>query len=252
MPSNYGSLAQFEALAGGTVTLTGLTSINAGTVQLRKRRHRQHAERVQPGSCSTGGFTFSTLQQSNGGVVDEGSLRPWRSVSLNVAGAESLTLASITSFVGDNITVSGGATLSLPGLTGYSSNSGSMTTLEATGMGSILNLANLTSITVPSSYGSQVQFEALAGGTVTLTGLTSINTGTVLLESNGAGSTLNVSNLAGFTDNGGYIRSTLQAINSGTIVDAMQISLSGVNLTIAPTAQFPPIKLSVTSTARSP
>ena len=150
-----------------------------------------------------GGSAFSTLQQSNGGAINDSSLTALTNVNFDVAGSEILTLGNIITFAGNNITVSGGATLSLPGLTGYSSNSASNAVLEATGIGKHSDPANLTSLTVPSSYGSMTRFEALAGGTVTLTGLTSINTGTVLLESDGTNSTLNVSNLAGFTENGG-------------------------------------------------
>ncbi len=55
--------------------------------------------------------------------------------------------------------------------------------LEATGTGSTLTLANLASVTESSNaYQAQVMFEALAGGTVTLTGLKTIDTGTVVLE----------------------------------------------------------------------
>ena len=46
------------------------------------------------------------------------------------------------------------------------------TTLEATGTGSVLTLANLTSVTeATNNYPAQIQFEALAGGTVTLSAL---------------------------------------------------------------------------------
>ena len=44
---------------------------------------------------------------------------------------------------------------------------------------------------------------ALAGGTVTLSGLKTINTGTVVLEADGTGSTLNVPALTSFTEANG-------------------------------------------------
>ena len=236
----FQSGVQFQALGGGTVTLTGLTSINTGSVVLESDGTGSTLNVSNLTSfIDNGGFVFSTFQLSNGGAIDDGSLTALTNVNLIVGGTETLTLGNITTLAGGNITVSGGATLSLPGLTSYSPNSGSTTALEATGAGSVLALANLTNLSVPSSFESGVQFQALAGGTVSLTGLTSINTGSVVLESDGTGSTLDVSNLASFTDNGGFTNSTLQATNGGTVEDVMQISLSGVNLNIDANSTFP-------------
>ena len=91
-------------------------------------------------------------------------------MNLTISGsAENVTFGSVTSFDTDNIAVSGGASLSLPGVTSYTGNTGT-TTLEATGTGSVLTLAHLTSVTQPTNnYQAQTNFEALAGGTVTLT-----------------------------------------------------------------------------------
>ena len=83
-----------------------------------------------------------------------------------------------------------------------------------------------------NTYQAQVMFEALAGGTVTLTGLKTIDTGTVVLEADGAGSVLNVSALTTFTEANGWTNSTLQATNGGTVEDSSLASLSGVNLSI--------------------
>ena len=244
VPSPFNSLIAFEALAGGTVTLTSLTTINTGTVQLESDGAGSTLNVPNLATFTeNGGFQFSMLQFSNAGVINESSLTGLASVNLNVGGTEKLTLANITCFISDNVTVSGGATLSLPGLTSFSPNSGVNTILQATGTGSILTLANLTTVTVPTTFESLIAFEALAGGTVTLPALTSIDTGSVQLQSDGAGSTLNVANLAAFTDQGGFTSSTLQATHGGTIEDSKQISLSTVNVTIdanstAPTNQI--------------
>ena len=114
-------------------------------------------------------------------------------VNMNIAGTgESLTLGSLTSYSGGDITVSGGATLSLPGLTGYAGY-GNTTTLEATGTGSALTLANLATITESAnSYGAITQFEALAGGTVTLPACTRSTPARSSSRADGASSLLNV------------------------------------------------------------
>ncbi len=232
--SAYQAQVMFEALAGGTVTLSGLHTINTGTVILEA----DGANSVLNVSALTGfaeanGWTVSTLQASNSGTVGDGSLATLSNVDLNVAGpGENLTLTSLTSLTSGNITVSAGGKLSLPGITSYAG-SGGNNTFEATGTGSTLTLANLTSVTETSgSYQAQVMFEALAGGTVTLTGLHTINTGTVVLEADGASSVLNVSALTGFAEANGWTTSTLQATNGGTVGDGSLTGMSNVNLSI--------------------
>ena len=63
--------------------------------------------------------------------------------------------------------------------------------------------------------------------------LHTINTGTVVLESDGAGSVLNVSALTGFAEANGWTISTLQASNGGTVEDSSLATLSNVNVNIA-------------------
>ena len=232
--NNYPAQTNFEALAGGTVTLSGLTTINTGTVVLEADGT---ASVLNVPALTTfteaNGWTYSTLQASNSGTVNDGNLATLSNVNLTVAGpGENLTLGSVTSFNSGNIAVSGGASLSLPGVTSYTGNTGA-TTLEATGTGSVLTLAHLTSVTqTANNYQAQTNFEALAGGTVTLSGLTTINTGTVVLESDGTGSVFNVGVLTGFTEANGWTYSLLQASNGGTMHDSGLTSLSNVNLTL--------------------
>jgi hypothetical protein len=158
-------------------------------------------------------------------------------VNLNVAGTgEDLVLGGLTSFDGGNITVSGGASLSLPGVTSYASDGAP--TLEATGTGSVLTLANLASVTEGSNaYQATTQIEALAGATVTLPALQTINTGTLYLESDGTGSVLNVAALTSFTQAGGWTDSSLQASNGGAVDISGLTSLSNVNLSVTGTGE---------------
>ena len=85
------------------------------------------------------------------------------------------------------------------------------------------------------NYPAEPQFEALAGGTVTLSALQTINTGTVVLESDGANSVLNVAALTSFAEANGWTYSTLQSSNGGTVNDGSLASLSNVNLNVAGT-----------------
>ena len=79
------------------------------------------------------------------GTIDLGGLTGLSDVNFTLSG-ENVTLGGLTSFSSANITVSSGGSLSLPGVTSYTGNA-TTTTLEATGTGSTLTLANLATVT---------------------------------------------------------------------------------------------------------
>ena len=79
-----------------------------------------------------------------------------------------------------------------------------------------------------------MQVQALAGGDVELPKLTTISGGPVTLESDGAGSKLNVSTLTSFTENNVNQRyySGLQVTNQATVLDSVLATMTEVNLTL--------------------
>ena len=84
-----------------------------------------------------------------------------------------LSLPALTKVDGSNFLVSGGASLTLPGLASYAGGLGYTDTLQATGTGSVLSLPKLASITgETTNYYSFTQVQALAGGNVQLPALT--------------------------------------------------------------------------------
>jgi hypothetical protein len=233
------SQVQFEAQAGGTVSLPALQTINTGSVILESDGTGSILDVAALTSfAEPNSWTYSALQASNGGTVEDDSLASLYNVNLTVIGkGEDLTLGNLTSYASGNITASGGATLSLPGVTSYTGNSG-MTTLEATGAGSTLTLANLASVTEGGNrYPAETKFEALAGGTVSLPALQTINTAAVALESDGTGSVLNVAALTSFAESSSCTDSSLQASNGGTVDLNSLTSLSSVDLTVAGTGE---------------
>ena len=139
---------------------------------------------TDPISISGGSLSVAANSTISGGLAMTGG-------SLTASGSGVVfTVTGTTTDSGGSLYAEGGASLSLAQLTGYTGN-GSTTTLEATGTGSTLTLANLASVTeAANNYQAQTQFEALAGGTVTLSALKTINTGTVVLESDGTSSVL--------------------------------------------------------------
>ena len=80
----------------------------------------------------------------------------------------------------------------MPALTTYAGGNGGADTLEATGVGSVLSLPALTSITENTSFYALTKVQALAGGDVQLPALTQLSGGPFQLESDGTGSQLKV------------------------------------------------------------
>ena len=164
-----------------------------------KRRHRQRAERggMLTSFTETNGWTYSTLQASNGGTVnDSSSLTSLSNVNLNVGGpivlggltdvshvnltvsgtGENLTYAGLASF--DKITVSGGASLSLPALT-----SPDGITIEANG--GTLTLPGLTSAESDT-------LEVSGGGTLILPAPTAFTATGSTVTVSGSGSSVQI------------------------------------------------------------
>ena len=221
--SNWSNDAVPTASDDVTINLSGNP-----TIQITTGSQSVHSlTSTDPLSISGGSLSVAASSTISGGLTMTGG-------SLAASGSGvSLTVTGTTTDSGGSLYAEAGASLSLAQLTGYAGSSAT-TTLEATGAGSTLTLANLASLTQSANnYQAQTQIEALAGGTVTVSALKTINTGTVILEADGASSVLNVSALTGFTEANGWTTSTLQASNSGTVEDSSLASLSNVNLNVA-------------------
>jgi YD repeat-containing protein len=226
-PTGYWDL---YATDGGEVKLTGLTSLT-GT---------QNINITDTGNSTLLDGNLATLSGVNVTLdgTDTQVANSWTSFtggSLTVTGG-SYTLSSLGDMDNSSVTVEGGATLSLPGVTSYQAPGNA--TLEASGAGSVLGLPNLTSFT-DASYADTV--EALSGGTVNLPGLTSL-AADVNLEADGRSSMLNVPNLASFSvflAEGLYFNSWaggLSATQGGQIDAGSLTALTGATLTLSDTA----------------
>src|SRR5262249_34971597 len=128
-------------------------------------------------------------------------------------GGSSVTIAGLTSIDGSSFLATGGGHLTVPAAS-YSfadtQNSPSRV-FRAEGIGSLLELKNLTPITNGNSYNSQTRIEAVGGATVDLravTQLADVSSGDTRFRSidvlvDGFGSTLRLDALASFTDASG-------------------------------------------------
>ena len=135
--------------------------------------------------------------------------------TLTVSGGP-LTLSGLTSVDNATIIVNNGGPLTLPSGVSYTGT----VILQASGSGA-LTLTG-TSLAEPAEAGSVLLIEALLGGTVTMSTITSISGGPVVLESNDSGSVIDLSGLMSFTSSGGA------GVNGGSI------DSNGVTLPAAP------------------
>ena len=233
--TNGYSWTQIKALAGGSVSLPALPQISGGPVLLESDGTGSQLD--VPALTSFQGRAAdghgSTLQISNGGTIVDASLTTLTQATLSLSRG-SLSLPDLTNANGSSLLVSDGASLTLPVLASYTGIIGNTDSLQATGAGSVLALPVLTTLTEDITNGySWTQIEALAGAHVQLPALPAINSGRVLLESDGTGSVLNVSDLTSFQRHSGPgSASTLQASNYGTVLDGSLTSLNGTNLTL--------------------
>ncbi|MGH9647685.1 MAG: beta strand repeat-containing protein, partial [Bryobacteraceae bacterium] len=206
----------------------------------------------------------STLTASNGGTIQAGALATLLGVAVSVDGVSSLPLPALTSatisqftvtgaaqsipnltdFDGSNAYVAGGGDLSMPALTTFTNLANlndQYRTLQASGIGSVLDLRNVTTITNGTAHDTNLTIQALAGAAVNLSGLTQITDTSsgdqayraINVTADGPESLVNVSSLANITDNyagtnGDQRFSTITASNGGTIQAAALATLVGV------------------------
>ncbi len=229
----WNNFATLQASNSGTVldgSLTSLGDVNLpldNTASLAIARITSYTGGTL--SFGAGTLTMPVLADGDGSVF-------------KISGGVTVTLPALTKADGASFLVSGGAALSLPALASYAGGVGYTDTLQATGSKSTLSLPMLASITGATTNGnSWTQVQAMAGGDVELPALTQVTGGPVLLEGDGSGSKLDVSSLTSFEGISGCCWNnfaTLQASNSGTVLDGSLTSLGDVNLPLDNTASL--------------
>ena len=228
---------QFEAMSGGTLSLSALEQLAGNSVTLTSDGTGSVLSvpsLTSIGSANVPGIT--TLQVTNSGTFDAAALASLSNVALDLDGTGTFSAGKLTTLAG-TVSVSGGAltlsgltavnaatpitasdaaTVSLPAGTTFTGT----TILEATGEGSALTLPN-TSLAEDTSAGSVLLIEALAGGSVTLSAVTTISGGPARLpKAAGTNSAINLPALQTFTSSGGAITSNGGSIKSNVTLPA--------------------------------
>ena len=225
--TNGGTLV--EALSGGDVEMPAL-STSTGSDQVVSNNT---SGTLNLSKLTT--FTGGTLNDS-GGNFEIPVLADVDSSTLLIGGGITLSLPDVTAGTSSNLEVSGGATLSLLALAGYSNPNGFDTTnLEATGAGSTLKLPALASL---GTLDSVLAIEALQGGQVLMPELAAITSASpyVQIESSGADSSINLTDLASFTGNSSYAELTIT--DGGALIDPNLTTFSNVTITTDTTGSF--------------
>ncbi len=199
-----------QALSGGKVLLTNLTTINDGAlfiladgagsrVDLPVLQQSLATTRIvscearNSGTVSFPLFTggaMVTVALSSGGVIPVTQL-----LRLNGFSVTGLTLdfPALTNLTGGNLTVSGGAVVAAPSLLNLNLTGCPASTWLVTGTNSVLDFSHLASLTGPGC--GFINLQATAGGTMVLSNLTTIAEGTLNFLADGTNSLLDLSAL---------------------------------------------------------
>jgi hypothetical protein len=160
----------------------------------------------------------------------QGALTVTNSATLSASGSNTTLISGGSVDIDNaNLSVSGGATLSLPGVLNCAYTAQAV--WQASGMGSVLALTGLTNMVGPYyDYNTDaLLIQALAGGEVDLGGLISIS-GVVQVQASGSGTEVNLSALQVFDGEDGDAPSQLQPGEGGTILAGQLGSLTGVTV----------------------
>ena len=233
-----------EAFSGGDLEIPLVTQIT-GSVDLESNSATSILD-VSDLATFTGGtlnFSGGTLNVS-GGAHQLPALTDAENTTFLISGGVSLSLPTITSAANASFEVSGGSSLTLSGLTSFTNTL--FPTLEATGTGSLLSLPSLTSIAVTSG---STNVEALSGGDLKIPLVTQIS-GTVDVESENAGSTMDLTDLTTFSGGSLTVKEggTLDIPALATLVNATLVTDATATFTLpaGQTVSFPSGKTTFT------
>ena len=244
-----------QATAGGQVDLSGVTSITVGSIDVvasganslinlsnlstyaqtnafQSRFHVDNGGTIQVGNLQvldqTGidinNGTMNTAQLTTitrGSIVVANALGDFSgltmmqdtAVTLNAGG--SMAWPSLTNFDESSLTVNNGTTLTTPNsATSYVGKSSQPSLLRASGTNSTLDLSSVTSLEGGTNWDTNIQ--AVGGGLVDLSGLTSVTVGSIDVESSGPNSLVNLANLDIYLPTNDF-ESRLRVANQGEI-----------------------------------
>lgn len=194
-------------VTGGTLDLSGVTSIASGKTRLIAQSNGQILldELVSLHDDFGGLFAFS------GAIVSAPKLTTLNNSGLWVESTGQISAPLLNNIDGSGLTVQSGGTIALPLVTSYVGPSTGGIAHRAYDAGSVLDLSHVTSFAGSSTASGGSNLLAL-GGTVDLSSVSAITTGSTYFQSVGATSLVKLDSLVTYTSGG-----SLRAREGGTI-----------------------------------
>ncbi|MDA1052075.1 MAG: Ig-like domain-containing protein [Planctomycetota bacterium] len=197
-------------------------------------------------SLTNASGTFVT-SSGNATEVTLGQLVDLHDGGITLQSGGTVEIPNLRNIDGATLDVSGGVTLSIPMATTYTHTAGDLrntVSIRATGTNSLLDLANLTSITNGQTRSDIILIDALSGGRINLSGveqIAEIDAGDranrrVEIQADGSGSRVDLSTLTNFNDvftgsiTGENRYSLIQVKNNGRIVTTSDLLLDGIRV----------------------
>ena len=175
----------------------------------------------------------------NNFAADFSNANDLTNATITVNGTNGLTeFSNAAQIDGASLFVNGGGSLSLPAAISYANSIDDI--WRAEGVGSVLSLPNLTSITNGDGRDWDMTINARTGGRIDLPAVTSIidpNTGDtrdrgVFVSAESVGSVIDLTSLVQFSDANTNQRSSLSASNNGVVIAPNLTQLTAVGLTL--------------------
>ena len=187
-----------SATSGGLVDVPNLATVSSNGAYLGLSSTGTNSVINVPSLNLSSPTLQKVVTVGSGGTIDWGSPTSFPYGTLTVQGAGTINLQNLTKVDKSLFSATSGGLLSLPGVTAYSSdpNASNENIFSADGTGSIMRLANLTSINLAATYWT-FSLSATSGGLVDVPNLTTVSTnGAYLgLTSTGTSSVVNVPEL---------------------------------------------------------
>jgi len=195
-----GYLVNFEASSGGTVLIPKMTGGPLVGVTINSGGTMPTSQILALNTLDLPGVTnnFNALNTL---------------VNLTVS-AVTMNFPALTNFNDGNVTVSGGAVVTMPALQDYTKLSCEGDNWTVTGANSVLNLPALTNINGVTCSFPVIQAEA--GGAIIATNLANVQLGPLAFQADGANSLINLSGLTNGAGQDNY-QLTFEASSGGTL-----------------------------------
>ncbi|MGD9723817.1 MAG: beta strand repeat-containing protein [Pirellulales bacterium] len=223
-PGDFYSLS-VGAGSGGTVELDSLPSLTAATVFFSTTGTGSVLDLSALTGVSDPTLNSGLFFESGGALVAP-LLTNYNGGTISVE-SQSVSLSQLTNIDGSRLVADANGILTLPNVTSYTVPASGFALFEADGANAKLDLTSITSIT--NTTGS-VDINALAGGTIELDGLATLAARDIDLQSDGPGSTLNLSALTSASDS--TLTSSLLIENGGTLTAPLWTTYNGGIITV--------------------